>query len=85
MECWNLLVTEKDFIPFGFTRHCQNYCESVAVEEHLKIIRQGVAAWNLSGANLSGAHLSGKADLSAADLSGAFLSRTAPVITKSII
>jgi uncharacterized protein YjbI with pentapeptide repeats len=62
--------------PFDF--------ESVADEEHLKIIRQGVAAWNdwreknpevqpdLREAKLSEANLNG-ANLSGAYLSGAFL------------
>jgi hypothetical protein len=56
----------------------------MADEEHLKILKQGVAQWNkwrfwntitpdLSGADLSGADLTG-ADLSGADLSGANLS-----------
>jgi uncharacterized protein YjbI with pentapeptide repeats len=60
--------------------------KSVASEEHLKLLRQGVAAWNewreknplegrvdLSGANLAGANF-GRANLRAADLSRADLS-----------
>jgi len=58
----------------------------MANEEHVAILKKGVAAWNewrrenpdirpnLSGANLRRAHLYG-ADLSGADLSGADLSR----------
>jgi uncharacterized protein YjbI with pentapeptide repeats len=79
-------LPKRDFIPFGFTRHFQNNCESVAAEEYLKIIHQGVAAWNewreknpllsrpdLSSANLREAELN-KAKLSGAKLSGANLS-----------
>jgi hypothetical protein len=62
----------------------QNHRNSVASEKHLRIIRQGVDAWNdwrtknpelildLSGAHLFDANLSG-ADLSEANLSGAIL------------
>jgi uncharacterized protein YjbI with pentapeptide repeats len=75
-RCW----TKPDCPHFGER-------EPVANEEHLALLRQGVAIWNnwrhrnpniranLGGANLSGAELS-RADLSGANLREAELSRT---------